>query len=509
VASASPVAEIELPAEVHRTVRERWIRRVLRGWFAVLVLMLIAYLAASAWARHEFTQVESVVALHSSMLEAGSGLYFGLNRYPYTVSPYGPLFYGASALLHRAGLPVFQGARAISFAALLVSLCLVWRALGLLVADSAARFTGLLIAGLTANLLFWGTVGQVDILACCLSLAAFVQFLEWRERPRGRRLFACGLFVLLAVFTKQTAVAGGLAIGISLLWRNRGQAVWWIVGVAATGIACAAALDALTGGHYFDDAFRSNLNPFSAAKLAGQAQYMTLASGGVLALVAAGMRRPAARLAPLYIYSGLALAVWLATAPKIGSDLNYQLELNLLLAIGSGCALDRLGFFPACFAGKRTWVTLLQIPLAFHLVLNTSLIARTLAARMFAEPLQRAESAALAPFLEAARGPVLAVSLDALVHARGRIDVEPLIYTLLVEAGVTDPEPVRRDLAARRFGAVVLYENLFAANSFRKNSETPSLPAAQLEEIRKNYRLVRHTEGPYLEGDYVYEPRRD
>jgi hypothetical protein len=87
--------------------------------------------------------------------------------------------------------------------------------------------------------------------------------------------------------------------------------------------------------------------------------------------------------------------------------------------------------------------------------------------------------------------------------------LESLYHVLLVEAGVTDPERVRRDLAARRFATVILYENVFETRPPSKTAEVPSLPQAQLDEVRKHYRLVRHVDGPYLNGDYVYQPIND
>ena len=38
--------------------------------------------------------------------------------------------------------------------------------------------------------------------------------------------------------------------------------------------------------------------------------------------------------------------------------------------------------------------------------------------------------------------------------------------------------------------------------------EVSSLPAAQLDEIRKRYTLVKHVPGPTLDGVYVYKPRQ-
>ena len=104
-------------------------------------------------------------------------------------------------------------------------------------------------------------------------------------------------------------------------------------------------------------------------------------------------------------------------------------------------------------------------------------------------------------------GRLLSVHFDSLVHYRGSIEVEPLIYSLLVESGRTDPGPVLRDLSARQFTTILLAENLFEPAAAGQDPELAHLPAAQLDAIRRNYRLVQHVEGPY--GVYVYEPKHD
>jgi 4-amino-4-deoxy-L-arabinose transferase-like glycosyltransferase len=448
-----------------------------------------------------------MVALHSNMLARGEGLYYDLNRYPFTVSPYGPIFYGLSALLHKMGAPLYQGARGISFAALVAALWCGWRILGLLVIDRYARIAGVLLAASTATLVFWGTSGQVDMLAFSLSLAAFLQFLRWREQRVAWLLFASGILVVLSVFTKQTALAGGVTIALCLLTEDRKRAAVWITVVAIAGASIAVALNAVTHGHYIANAIWANLNPFSAGKLLLQARYLALTSGGLILIAIAGAKQANRRTAPLYLYTLLAAGVWLATAPKIGSDLNYEIEMTLLCGLCVACALDALGFFSKVIVGDKTWVTLLQIPLALHIILNLTVTARNLAERVVLEPEKRAEIAALRPYMGPERRMVLAGPYDALVLLRGRTDVETFIYSLLVAAGRVDPGPVLRDLSARRFQTVILSLNVFSEKAPWDDPELLNLPPAHLEAIRQNYRLVKHVPGPPLEGNYIYEPR--
>jgi hypothetical protein len=194
-----------------------------------------AHIAVAFWARHEFSQVESIVALHANMLLHGEGLYYRLNAYPFTVSPYGPIFYVVSAGLHGLGVPVLLCGRLISVSALLAALHCAWRLLGLLVADPFARMAGMLLAASSTTLLYWGTVGQTDMLACAFSVAAFLNYSVWREQRTPRNLVVSGFCVVLAVFTKQTAIAAGATIALCLLVEDRRRAVYWITLTGAAG----------------------------------------------------------------------------------------------------------------------------------------------------------------------------------------------------------------------------------------------------------------------------------
>ena len=178
--------------------------------------------------------------------------------------------------------------------------------------------------------------------------------------------------------------------------------------------------------------------------------------------------------------------------------------MMLVLSICAGSALDQLDFFPSLFTARRTWVTLLQMPLLLHVALNVLLTVRVLAERAILEPFKAQETAVLKPYVERP-GRVLSVQYDSLVHYRGRVEVEPLIYSLLVHAGLTDPAPLLRDLETRQFAAVILADNVFTSSTAPVDLEHGTLTTAQLAAVRANYKLVRQVDGPT--GVYVYEPR--
>ncbi len=496
-------------AVLHPSARERGVHRALQLASILAALGLAAVFAVAVWARNGLTPVEAIVGLHSHMFAQGHGLYHPLNQYPYTVAAYGPVYYTLCALLDRLGVPLYLAARTLTFLALLGALWFSWRILIRLVPDdAAARATGLLLAASTANLLFWGTVGQVDMLAVCFSLAAFSSYLD--SRAKNGSIWLAGLFVVLAVFTKQTAVASGAAIGIMLLREDRKTAARWIPAVALAGGLIAASLQAATRGAYLDNAIFANLNPFQADKLLDQAQYFLLTAGGLLLTFLCAIPSATRRTGPLFLYTGLAITVWLLTAPKVGSDLNYQLEMTLLLAIAAAAGLGHMGFFRAVIANRRTPITLLQIPIVLHVALNLTLTARTAAERAVFESVKTAEIESLRPYLRPDNSRVLGGSYDATLQLRGRIEVETLIYSLLVEAGKVDPAPVLRDIEAGRFDTLILPFDVSATQKPAwLNAELASLPQDQLDAVRKHYRLIKHLDGAFLNGNYIYEPIRN
>jgi hypothetical protein len=199
----------------------------------------------------------------------------------------------------------------------------------------------------------------------------------------------------------------------------------------------------------------------------------------------------------------MAVTVLAFTAAKIGSDSNYQIETTVVLILCACVALHELDFFALLFSGSRVWITLLQAPLLIHIILNLQIEALSLSGRISKEKQLRNQIAALRPYF-ADGGKVISTDLNSMARLRGRLDVEPLIYKLLVAGGAVDPEPVRRDLAASAFSTVLLFQDV--QQKPEPDLEIPTLPASQLEEIRKHYKLVHHLPGPYLAGVYVYKP---
>lgn len=501
----TPTVTLEATSARTPSRTERLFAGALRVFSALSVLCVLCYLVTMIRARHELSQPESVVGAQSMMLAHAGTLYYNLKDYPYTVCAYMPIFYFLEAMFARLGLSAILAGRCISFGALLASLAICWRLVLLYTGNRYAAWIAVLLASSSTLLLNWGTTGQVDMLAVTLSMAGFYQFSRYYIRGEHTLLWA-GLFVMAAFFTKQTMLAAPAAMFVLLVFKNRKTALLFGAALGGSIAALALGINAALDGRFFANTVFANINPFDIDKLWQHLEYFALVSGTlILALAVAIPRMVRSRSAPLLVYFGLATILFLTLASKVGSDSNYQLEPTLLLIVCACAGLVELNFFELCFRNSKSWVTLLQVPVVLFLVVNYRIVAPDSIARFWKENLFRTEMAAVEPYIRNASGRIFSTDLDPVVRLRGELDVEPLIYGLLVRAGRIDPEPVRRDLSRAALPLVILYEDISHPIS-DPSLEIARLQPAQLAEFRRHYRLVDHIPGPYLEGIYVYQP---
>jgi hypothetical protein len=447
------------------------------------------------------------VAAHASMLVHDGTLYYDFHHYPYTVAPYTPLFYLLDAGLQKVGLPIYTAGRVISFAAALGIVALGWYIALLYTKERYSAATCALLCASSSLLFLWGTVGQVDVLALFWALAAFYLYSRYDLLGEHTLIWA-GACALLAFFTKQTMLACPAAICLLLLFtRRKLVAVKFALSCLAVAAIIVFSLDATLGGRFLADTVRANLNPYSLDKLLVHLRFALLVAGPLILVVALGARQAIRKTgAAPFVYLGLAALVFIGSVPKTGSDLNYQLEFTVLLMVCASLGLHALDFFSLSFQRSRTWITLLQLPLGVFLVVNGRTTASLLLKRFADERQSRAEVVAIQSSL-ADGGRVLSADYNTVVRLAGRLDVEMAFYNLLVSAGVVDPEPLRRDIAASAFSNIILVEDVRTDHA-PLDFEISTLPAAQLAEIRKHYRLVKRIPGPLLDGLYVYQPRR-
>jgi hypothetical protein len=470
----------------------------------VAALLLLCFACLMVAAGSEFTQPEGIVATQIRHFSEGGGLYFGLKDYPYTVCAYMPLFYSIVAGLAKLGIPVLLAGRCVSWLALLGILWLLGRIVAIFGLGTSYQLLAMGLGGLTQLLLSWGSTGQVDMLAVAFSLAAYYCYLRF-ARLGEAALDAAAWFSFAALMTKQTALIAPLAIFVCLLGSEWGRAARFAVISGGSSLFVVLGLNWALEGRFLANTLFANINPFALYKLQQPLEYFGVVLMGLAVVVLVGL--PAARRqgwqAP-FVYLGLALGWSLFASAKVGADSNYLLESACLLIVCGVLGLAALDFFGLLAAGSRSWVTLLALPLGLYVVQNGRVAVSALAQRFEREARFSAQADMARPLVSGSRR-VLSADSNLMVQAGRPLEVEPLIYRLLVEAGRIDPQPVLRDIEAAAFETIVLYDNVQADTV--ADPEIPRLPAEQMAAVARRYELVQHAPGPNLSGLYIYKPK--
>lgn len=478
-------------------------RRILLVFSVLAVIAIAGHFFVAFTAVNELNPVESIIAAQSRAFARLGTLYYSLKGYPYTVCTYMPVFYLLQAGLYNLGLPILLAGRLISIAALLAILWLLWRTVELYTGDKYAAWTGLVLAGVTPLLQEWGTIGKVDVLAVAFSLASF--YLYSRHRILGEEtLLMAAAWALAGLLTKQTTIAAPASIFLLLAVSRPAKALRFAAVVGGLGGAIVLGLNAWLNGRFLANTLFANLNPFAWEKFQLQLLSAALALAPLLLIIALGARKAIrAGMGAPFVYLAGALLVFIPTCGKVGADTNYSLEPVVAVILCSCLALHALHFFPLYFRHSKSWITLLLLPIGVYAVYNLrattfALLDRTARERKFV-----AQIAALQPDLTA-NGRLLSADSNAVLQADRAIEVEPIIYCQLVEAGRIDPAPLTNDLQASAFSRILLYEDVNQPPGLYL--ETPQFTQAQSAIIRNRYRLRTRIPGPYRGGLYVYEP---
>lgn len=478
-------------------------RRILMVFGALAVVAAAAQLFLALTAPNEFTQVESIIASQSRVFAAQGTLYYDLKDYPYTVCAYMPVFYGLQAGLSLLGLPLLLAGRLLGIASLAAILWLLWRTIELYTADKFAATTGLVLAGLTQLLLSWGTVAQSDMLAIALSFASFYFYARYRVLGQDT-IPVAALFALAGLLTKQTVIAAPAAIFLLLLTHRPAKALQFAAITGGLGAAIVLGLNYAMHGRFLANTLYANLNPFAWYKFQQHLQFAAFTVPTLLLIVLLGVRKAIrGGLGAPFLYFLFAALVFLGTCGKVGAGTNYRIESTIALILCSCLALHALDFFPLFFRQSKSWVTLLLLPVGIYAVQNLrfdvdNFLKESAYQREFSK-----QTAAVQPHLAGAKR-VLSADTNVLIRTGRNLEVEPLIYRLLVEAGRIDPQPLDNDLRAAAFDSIVLYEDV--SRPAGTDAEIPRLTPAQNAIIHGSYRLRAHIPGPYLDGLYLYEP---
>jgi hypothetical protein len=445
---------------------------------------------------------ESIIYDQAARLVHGEALYQPLDRSPYTVAAYTPLYYVLVAPLQLLPLPPFVPGRVLSFASALVAAAVVgWL---------AARRTSDRRAGVFAALLFvafgfpgdfpWFAFYKEDLFGVALSLIALAVLDHGTDR---RHAAWAGALAGLAFLTKQTFVAVGLA-GLAWLWfRNRPSAAVFAMAAFAVGLLPCLLL-AWSDPAFVDNTILANLNP-SRWDLLRTNMGVLWRDQGVLVViallpVAIGMLTPRQwlqdPLVPFWLVSLVLLPFGLA---KVGSNANYWIDFAAvsavlctravwLLLLGSGAPLlGRVATSVALVAlvVSPAW----QPALAISLQTAVNRITRP-------DERQAAEFASVLERVRTEPRGVYSEPLDIVVLAGRTLLMEPFIFSILNGEGRWDAGPAVQQICSGEIGLLVLDHRLEGPQWL--TDDYPHWPAPVLEALRSSMRLEREQAGLFL-----------
>jgi Glycosyltransferase family 87 len=481
----------------------KWGRRVAL-WVVTTFLILAQGLAVLLFLRHGWQALSFPYPLNygegplldqSVRLAAFENIYrTDLSAPPYVIANYPPLFMLAQVPFVWLFGPAMWYGRLISLLSVAAVALFVGLTLHALTRDRLASLAGALIFPAMPYVVRWSSLSRVDSLGLALSWAGLFIVARWPQKRWS--VFVSALLLVAAVYTRQTYIlAAPLAAFVWL--ASQGQRRRALQTAAIAGGACLllfAVLNISTGEGFFLNTVTANLNDFRWERVSLNALGALLAcpvlllSSLALLLLTPRKGNGAWWLVAPYLIASIPTAVLVG---KVGSDVNYLLELSAALGLATG----------AFIAWQRRRP---RLRIALIALLAVQMLALTQSSRV-ASGLQnyvidqRAEVAQLSRMVASADGPVLTDDYMGLLPERGkRIYFQPFEMTQLARDGDWDQRPFVENIANEKFPLIMIWSPPFA-REIKQDRWTPRM----LEEIRNHYERQGR-----IADMVIYQPKR-
>lgn len=441
---------------------------------------------------------EGALLYQAMEIRRGVTIYHKLDRPPYIVGTYTPLYMTAVAALDRLERPSFATGRLVVWVAAVGAAALLIAMTAIVTQNPVLGLLNGILFMATYEVYRWIAYFRVDFPALFLTLAGLAVVVI--ARPRKGTLPIAAALMVAAVYTKQSMIAAPAAAFLALLfWRWR-QALAFGGYMLICGVIPAAILQWRTGGQFLQHIITYNMNTFSARDLRIWVSHAWnvhrwLVLSGAVALPwiwwqygrslwrrdqatpteADQPRAPLHRFwQPLVWYA--VLAQWnIIGAAKVGSAENYLLEplaaWMLLICIAAGAGINGL------FAGTRPVAAaryLVRAGVALAVLVGIILQARFLTLPFaqkglfspFANPgradFQAAD--AVAERVQEAKNPLAELAIYHLQAGQPPV-IQPFIMSELARQGRWDQTPFVEDLKAAHFDVVVALQDLTQAQA--------------------------------------------
>ncbi len=462
--------------------------------FLIPALLGLATGVAAVRFPYQLSYGEGPLLNHAYRLAQGAQIYTrDLQDYPYLVVNYPPVYIFLYASFGRLlGFSLGVG-RAISFiASLVVAVSLGATAYALCRDLVAAGVAGLAFLG-QPYVAVWSGFARVDLLALALASAGLA-VAAWHPRKPWSPYASAALMVLAAYTRQSFLLAFPLGALVQFYVHDRRQAATFGVTLGVAVGLLAIALNQATGGGALIHLIVANVNRMSWSLLRDSLLHLVAISGAALVvavLVAWRMVRQRAR--TMFALIALLLGAGLSslTVAKVGSDINYFLEIAAAIALLCAVGLARSG-------ARRATLLLVAVLVAQAFVYgywNWSSFRGYLGLRTRAPQFE-----ALYDLVRQERGAILADDhMAALVQGGHEVLLQPFEFSQLSHDGLWDEGRVVADLKAGRFALVIIRDQ----GNLRGTRPAERWTAAMLDALDHGYAVRQR-----FADVSVYVPRR-
>jgi hypothetical protein len=325
-----------------------------------------------------------------------------------------------------------------------------------------------------------------------------------RGVSRGGVILAA-ILAALAVLTKQTLVAAGLAGFVWLLIRDRGMAALFAGILTGLVLITSAAMELSTHA-FLENVVFANVNPFNSEvlqfNLGVLLQYQAAALAITAVYLVARLRDWRKAVGDIMVLYALASLVPLVGLAKIGSNYNYWIDLGAITAIlATQTIWDglRVGPVPAAVISVVS-LCVLGTHLAIFLrdVHPSTDLLGILPAEQQRDLRQPTEFNWVVERVREEPREVLSEALDVVVLAGKPTVVEPIIFTIMVNGNQWDDGPIVRRICAGDVGLLLLTGPLQGGTPWEQYVRAAQWPARVLEALRESMQLETRQAGLWL-----------
>ena len=447
------------------------------------------------------SQPEGAVVAGALRVAHSEPLFLDIRRGPYVTAMYGPFIYMLLGTLVKVSGAGISGAYLLGrILSLLSAVACASMVAGLSRRFGASTFGAWIAGGLflaSPVILPVAYSTRSDLPAVALALAGVTLFLHWSET---RRWYLAALPLVAAAYTKQTALAAAMAIGLFLVLEGRIRRA--ILFVLIVMVACAGILLVLnraTGGLAtlnlleVPGASPLNLGSRPLGALAGflsSAALPLILAAPALVKLAQGDRRLRFPLC----YFLVALAVSMAGSTKLGSDTYYFMEPLAAVLVLSGVGLSSLL--------EEGMDSLRKAPAAALLGLFVVGIAGSVGMTARIAQFQYVPNNQVIQVASQAPGDVIIEDENvALKCGKPLTIMDPFAFAYMAKRSRWDAGPLNRRILARDFGAIILRSPLEHPSHYQGEIYWAT---TTLEAMGRAYRMEE-----VVDGYFVYRPRAE